>query len=60
MKHSPGGWADIATAHEEKDEWQAAAKAWTSARGASIGHNRRDRYEEQADRCWAKFLEVTS
>ena len=60
MKHTPGGWADIATEHEAKQEWQEAANAWQCAKGASIGHKRRDRYERAADRCMDKArFEVT-
>ena len=51
MKHTPEGWADIARHHEEEGEWQKAALAWEGAKGASIGHKRRDRYERQADKC---------
>lgn len=51
MKHSPEGWADIARKYESEERWVQAERAWFSARGASVGHNRRDRYERAARRC---------
>lgn len=35
-------------------EFEQAAKWFDNARGASIGHNRRDRYEEAASACRKK------
>lgn len=31
--------------------WEAAAVQFDYARGASVGHTRRDRYERRADNC---------
>jgi len=51
MKHCPEEWADLAREFEKQRRWVQAERAWFCARGASIGHNRRDRYERAARRC---------
>ena len=63
MKHSPEGWADIAREYEAIGEYYNAARAWLGAKGASVGHKRRDRYERSYERCvaqgdedWADFV----
>ena len=45
----PQHYVDRAVAHQDKGEWEQAIACWNSARAASIGHGRRDRYEEAAD-----------
>ena len=36
---------------QDRGDWHAAAEQWYLARAASIGHNRRARYETLAKRC---------
>ena len=51
---SPAHHEDIARGHEAAGEWRLAARAWFMAKGASVGHMRRDRYEAHMDRCEAR------
>lgn len=45
----PSHYINKAEMHIEKQEWNSAIAALNSARAVSIGHKRRDRYEEWAD-----------
>lgn len=45
MEDSPEGCAEQAGALESEGKFREAAKMWSRAAGASLGHNRRDRYE---------------
>lgn len=54
----PAHYEDKARAAQEAGDWHEAAKQWYLARTASVGHNRRDRYERLAKRCEDKAREV--
>jgi hypothetical protein len=51
VRHPPGYYEDLAVAAEKLNDWKKAAQHWREAAGASIGHNRRDRYEARGDWC---------
>lgn len=48
---SPQYYADLASEAEKRGDFLEAAKQWIQAGHASLGHNRRARYEEAAARC---------
>jgi hypothetical protein len=47
----PSYYVDLATHAECRGDYAEAAKHWFSAAARSIGHNRRQRYYEQEERC---------
>lgn len=51
---APSYYEEHARTCMAREDWALAAEYWNKARGASIGHNRRDRYERIADQCLAK------
>jgi hypothetical protein len=51
MLDKPEDFIERAVAMEKKQKWKEAATLWQMAVGASIGHNRRSRYQERADHC---------
>jgi hypothetical protein len=52
--NSPTGYADLASAAEQRGDWNEAAKQWGNAGRATLGFNRRSRYEAAEDRCIAR------
>ncbi len=50
----PETYAAEAEAHEAAGRWAEAVKAWSNAAGASMGHNRAERYERAAEDAQAK------
>lgn len=58
MRNPPAHYEKIAETAEAEGRWQDASKAWMDAKGASLGHGRRDRYEAQALRCHNKAMEI--
>lgn len=51
---TPGHYEDEAVEAEKNGEWKKAAEAWDNAAGATIGHNRRRRYQEYAEQARKK------
>ena len=49
--HCPEYYADLARLAEKEKRFADAADYWRSARAVSIGHNRRQRYEDNEERC---------
>jgi hypothetical protein len=50
----PSHYEQLATDSMADNDYLTAADHWDSARAASIGHNRRQRYEDAAERCRAR------
>jgi hypothetical protein len=57
---APSYYEEHARTCMAREDWPLAADYWMKARGASVGHNRRDRYERLMDSCLAKADEVGS
>lgn len=51
------GHEDKAKAAEARGDYESAYRHWINAKGASIGHTRRERYEKRADFCEKKLRE---
>lgn len=46
-----------ATAHEKRGEWEQAEQWWNKAIAATIGHKKRQRYEDRRDECLKRQLD---
>lgn len=51
----PVYFEERASKAEARGDWKEAARLWRAGAGASIGHNRRDRYYEAARLCELKL-----
>ncbi len=48
---TPHYWVEKATEAEKAGRWKEAAGYWFKAKGAAIGHKRRERYEDREQAC---------
>lgn len=53
----PSYYEELAITAQKNHDWKNAEKYWNSARAASIGHTRRDRYERRAE--YARCMSVS-
>lgn len=58
-RYAPTQYADAACNAEGKNNFAAAARLWNSAAGASIGHSRRERYQDARANCLAMVAKHT-